>query len=307
MVGTILLTGATGFIGSHLTRALVADGRDVTILCRRSSDTGRIGDILERVRRIDIDRGPLDKALSGVTVAGVVHLATEYSRRDARSADIFRANFLFPVELLDLAVTAGAGYFVNTDSFFCKPQFVYPHMPEYTYSKTCFLGWARKMAGRLHVANIQLEHVYGPQDGAAKFVSTILAQMLDPAVERINLTEGRQKRDFVFVDDVVDAYRLVIAAAGNAAPGYTHYEAGTGQSTDLRGFVECLHAETGSKADLAFGALHYRDGEIMDSRADLTALKALGYVPRTTMEQGIRRLVAAARKPNVITGNRASS
>lgn len=303
MDGTILVTGATGFIGSHVARALVTEGRDVTILCRSFSTTSRISDILDRVRRIDLDRVSLHEALLGYKVAGVVHLATDYSRQEIRAAEVFKANFLLPIELLDLAIAGRAKFFVNTDSFFCKPQFAYPHMPSYTYSKECFLGWALKNTAHIHIASIQLEHVYGPLDGPTKFVPTILAQLMDPAAAEISLTAGRQKRDFVFVADVVDAYMRVIANAETAHPGFVAYEAGTGTSIELRQFVELLRQATRSNSTLVFGAIPYRTGEIMDSQANLSALNALGYCPRTSLEEGIRSLVKAELQSKTIIVN----
>jgi CDP-paratose synthetase len=294
MEGTILITGATGFIGSHVARALVAEGRDVTILCRSFSQTNRISDILDRVRRINLDHISLNKALEGCKVAGVVHLATNYDQDESQTEEIFKTNFLLPLQLLDFAVSRQAKFFINTDSFFCKPQFAYPHMLGYTYSKQCFLGWAKNSVAKIHISTLQLEHVYGPADGPKKFVSTVLRQLMDPSLTEIKLTEGRQKRDFVFISDVVDAYLRVIDNAENAKPGFMVYETGTGESIEIRHFVELLRNATSSKANLVFGAIPYRAGEIMNSRANLTALNALGYYPITSLEVGIKKLVKAA-------------
>jgi CDP-paratose synthetase len=107
MSTSILLTGATGFAGSHLARALVADGHDVTILCRSFSDTGRIADILGNVRRIDMDKVALPEAIAALNLAGVVHLATDYGRFGTRASDVFRTNFLLPVELLEIVIAHG--------------------------------------------------------------------------------------------------------------------------------------------------------------------------------------------------------
>lgn len=295
MTGTILVTGATGFIGSHLVRALVADGREVVVLCRSFSDTSRIRDVLDNIRRIDLDTSNLCDALAGIEFGGVVHLATEYGRQSETVADVFQANFQFPVELLDVAIKRGARFFINTDSFFCKPHFAYEAMPAYTYSKACFLGWARKNVDKIHVSNMRLEHVYGPGDGTDKFVPAILSQMLNPNVREIKFTEGRQQRDFVFVSDVVNAFRCVIAAVEQAQPGYAAYEVGTGEATDIRTFAEILKSATGSQANLLFGTIPYRDGEIMVSRANLSALSVLGYYPTTNPNAGISRLVDAAK------------
>ena len=156
---TIVLTGATGFIGSHLLQALVDSGRDVAILCRSFSDTRHIGHLLGRVRRIDLDIQDLAQALSMTRLLGVIHVAADYGRMGNDAEGVFKANFLLPVRILDAAIRNKARFFINTESFSNKPQFQCPYLQEYTYSKKCFLGWALKKSRELHVANVQLEHV----------------------------------------------------------------------------------------------------------------------------------------------------
>lgn len=284
------MTGATGFVGSHLLRGLVADGRDITILCRSYSDTRRIGDVLARVRRINLDKVVLAEALSSLEFAGVVHLATDYGRSSSVT-DVLRTNLLLPVELLDTAIAREARFFINTDSFYSKVSPGYPALAAYTFSKSWFLDWARNRATKIHVANVCLEHVYGPEDGIEKFVPHILIQLRNTAVDEIQLTLGKQRRDFVFVSDVVAAYRSILTAAEHAQPGSVSYEAGTGKSVEIREFVEKLRDATGSSVKLTFGALPYRDGEIMESTADLRSLAAIGYRPHISLDSGITRLV----------------
>lgn len=139
---SIVLTGATGFIGSHLLQALVDSGRDVAILCRSFSDTRRIKHLLGRVRRIDIDMQDIVQALSMTILLGVIHVAADYGRMGNEVERVFKSNFLLPVKILDAAIRNQARFFINTESFFNKPQFDHPYLQEYTYSKKCFFGWA---------------------------------------------------------------------------------------------------------------------------------------------------------------------
>lgn len=284
------MTGATGFVGSHLLRSLVADGRDITILCRSYSDTRRISDVLARVRRINLDKVVLPEALSSLKFAGVLHLATDYGRSSSVT-DVLRTNLLLPVELLDTAIALEARFFINTDSFYSKPSSHYPALATYTFSKSWFLDWACNKVTKIHVANVCLEHVYGTEDGIEKFVPHILSQLRNNAVDEIQLTLGKQRRDFVFVSDVVAAYRSILSAAECAQPSCVSYEVGTGTSVEIREFVEKLHNATGSNAKLNFGALPYRAGEIMESTADLRTLTAIGYQPQISLDAGISRLL----------------
>ncbi len=295
MTDAILITGATGFIGSHLTRRLVEIGKNIILLCRRSSNTSRIADLSKHVQIIKFEKSTLAASLSGIKFTGVIHLATDYGRHGCEVKEIFNTNFILPTELLELAINTGAKYFINTDSFFCKSQFNYQFLPEYTYSKTCFLGWAQKKAIQIHIANMQLEHVYGPQDNPTKFVPNLLREILSPNSQEIKLTNGQQMRDFVFVDDVVDAYCRVINYCERVTCGFETYEVGTGHSISLREFVERMHASASSKAVLNFGAIPQRIGEIMDSKADIRSLAALGYRTKVDISLGISKLVQLAR------------
>jgi CDP-paratose synthetase len=298
MSETILMTGATGFVGSHLARALVADGYNITIISRSASNTSRIRNILDHVRRIDLDKTHLLDALSKLQIAGVIHLATDYGRRNSSAAEVFQTNLVLPVTLFEALTKLGARFFINTDSFFCKPQFNYRVMRNYIFSKNSFREWARNNTEQIHFANLRLEHVYGPDDGQEKFVSSVLKQMLNPSIRDIPFTLGIQRRDFVYVDDVVEAYRCVLTALqdANALPSYSTFEVGLGSSTQVKQFAEKLHEITGSQAQLSFGALAYQDGEIMDSFADLRSITQLGYAPRVGLNEGIIGVVDAARK-----------
>ena len=215
MTEAIVITGATGFIGSHLTRRLVELGRNVVVLYRTNSDMSRIEDLTKQIHLIKFEQDTLAASLSAIQFTGVIHLATDYGRHTCDIKEVFNTNFILPTELLELAINKGAKYFINTDSFFCKAQFNYQILPEYTYSKTCFLGWAQKRAIQIHIANMQLEHVYGPRDNPTKFVPKLLRQILNPISQEIKLTNGQQMRDFVFVDDVVDATWILLFLKNN--------------------------------------------------------------------------------------------
>lgn len=290
MTSTILMTGATGFVGSHVLRGLVADGRDITILSRSYSDTRRISDVLACVRRINLDKIVLSEALSSLDFAGVVHLATDYGRSSS-ATDVFRTNLLLPAELLDTAIAHGARFFINTDSFYSKASSDYPALAAYTFSKSWFRDWACNTATKIHVTNVCLEHVYGPEDGIEKFVPHILSQLRNTTVDEIKLTLGKQRRDFVFISDVVAAYRRILTAAEHAQSGCVSYEVGTGRSVEIREFVEKLRDATSSNVKLTFGALPYRLGEIMESKADLRTLTEIGYQPHISLDAGIAHLL----------------
>ena len=111
----ILITGAAGFLGSHLTRQLVSRGGDVRVLLRPSSNNRAIADLpLEYVTGDLREPASLDRALSGVQ--RVFHVAADYRLWSARSMDIYDSNVGGTKNLLDAAERAGVEQFVYTST-----------------------------------------------------------------------------------------------------------------------------------------------------------------------------------------------
>jgi nucleoside-diphosphate-sugar epimerase len=137
--------------------------------------------------------------------------------------------------------------------------------------------------------NLVLQHPYGPGDRPGKFVPAMARQCLT-STGTIDLTPGEQKKDFVYVGDVAEAYQLVLAKAASLA-NFTEFQVGSGKAVSIRHFVELLHRLSHSKAALRFGGLPYRDAEIMFSQADPAPLLALGWRPIVSLEEGLLRLL----------------
>lgn len=286
----VLMTGATGFVGGHVARVLLALGHRVAALVRPSS--ARPASISGQVEWVAAEEGLA--WIAQHQPDAVVHLATCYG--PARATEMIGTNVLWPLSLLEASFEAGCRLFIGTDTFFAKAGVDYPHMRGYIQSKRDFCHWARLAVQDVpdgRVVNLRLEHVYGPGDRATKFVPGLIARLRRHDAE-IDLTPGDQLRDFVFVEDVAHAYAAVLGQRDRLPTGFNELEVGTGQAIQLRTFVETAAARLGSRSALRFGALPHRAGEIMRSSADVCALESLGWRASTTLEAGIRRTVEAA-------------
>jgi CDP-paratose synthetase len=287
---SILLTGATGFLGARILEDLVNRGHSVIVLKRSFSDTSRIRPLLEKVRTHDIDRGPLRKLFEEAKVGTIIHCATNYGRKSIEPTQIIEANLLLPLTLLQLAREFGTRCFINTDSILDRK------VSHYSLSKKQFLEWLKLFSKDLSCVNVALEHFYGPFDDPSKFVSKIVGELLRN-VPRIDLTVGVQKRDFVYVDDVVAAFRHVQEFASHQAAGYFPFEVGSGELVRIRDFVELVKKLSGNtKTELKFGAIPLRENEVMESRLDLSALNALGWKPQVALEKGLSQMIAMEKK-----------
>ena len=282
----ILISGATGFLGSYLVHAFIARGDDVTILKRSTSNINRIADILEAVHCVNIDVEPIEAAFTDCTAYDVViNTVGIYGRKGESAADILASNLCFAVELLQLCSRYKAKKFINTNTSADSM------LNAYALAKRQFSDWGRLYARQSEIAvyDILLEHMYGPGDDTKKFIEFVIEKCRSN-IDSLPLTKGEQKRDFVYIDEVVSAYLLLADAE---MTGYQQIGLGSGTNISIREVVEIIHRLTKSKTKLAFGALPYRGREVMESKPDLTILNLLGWKTQMDMETGIKKILGA--------------
>jgi nucleoside-diphosphate-sugar epimerase len=129
--------------------------------------------------------------------------------------------------------------------------------------------------------------MYGPSDDPSKFTTHVLntCHRNEPTLK---LTPGEQKRDFIYIDDVVSAYSTLIEQRTKLSI-VVDIEVGSGIAPTIREFVLSIHKLTASKTELQFGALPYRPNEPMYLKADISQMKSLGWQPKFNLELGLRR------------------
>ncbi|MEQ8848765.1 NAD(P)-dependent oxidoreductase [Botrimarina sp.] len=293
-----VVTGATGFLGGVVARRLAAEGHQVLAPCRFGSETARLGGAHGGVTVLPLrslgDIGEAVDPLGQEPIDGVLHFAVEYGR-DASAAQVVRTNVGSSVALLEWAMGRRVGVFVNADTCFTPD---YPYLRAYTLSKKQFVAWGQTLCDAdapTRFVNLVLQHPFGPGDRPGKFVPWIIERCLNDTGP-IDLTAGDQEKDFIYAGDVAEACQTVLAHREALPPGATSFEVGRGEALTVRRFVETIHRLCESKATLNFGALPKRPGEPPRSVANIEPLERLGWSPSTTIEQGVRLTVEAARR-----------
>lgn len=292
----ILVTGAAGFIGSHLVKRLIDIGCRVIVMIRPSSNLWRIEDILDQVEIVQCDlkhlrTEELASRLSDVQV--VYHLAAsgvDQSYQDISS--VIQTNVLGTLRILQLAQILKVERFVYCGSCFecgCGTLLSEDLLPmpisEYGASKSA--GWIlvhtffRRYS--LPVVSLRPFTVYGPLEAPHRLIPYTIIKALDGS--NIQLTGGEQARDFIFVEDVVKAF--LSAAVTPAAVGGT-FNVCTGLATSVREVVSTIVRLTRSTAKPLFGALPYRDTGIWVLSGDPAKAKdKLGWSARTSLRDGL--------------------
>jgi CDP-paratose synthetase len=283
----ILLTGATGYLGSQLLKALIENPTNrIAILVRKKSQLGRIADLLGQVECVQLEACDFQHVLEAAQIDTIIHCATNYGRRSVPRPDIVEANLLVPLKLLDAALRSGQPtVFINTDTMLDKS------ISTYSLSKSQFRDWLLAYSDERACVNVALEHFFGPGDDPSKFVSFIVQALLR-GDSCIPLTGGEQQRDFVYIDDVVSAFLFIVHFARGLTKGFVEFEVGRGESVQVREFVQLAKALCKNQVtDLQFGALAYRPNEVMRVTANTEKLRALGWGPSFSIEQGLRRMI----------------
>lgn len=291
----VILTGGTGFLGSHLLKKMLAINYEVIVLKRTNSKLDRIRSVIghSNLTLFDLDIGNLEDVFAGGVIDSIVHTATEYGRTDSSIHLVLQTNLVYPIKLIELGIKYGVTSFINTDSYFNKENLFYSHLLNYSLSKRSLISWLHQLSSQINIANVMLEHIYGPTDSETKFVQRIIGDIAIKQLSHVPLTHGHQKRDFVYVDDVVSAYMYLIEYMKTSAVSYSTFQLGTGESVQVRTLAEIIKNISASKSELGFGDIEYRRDEIMDSKADNSALMELGWRPMVSLENGIRKIVEA--------------
>jgi nucleoside-diphosphate-sugar epimerase len=302
-----LVTGAGGFLGQRLVRALVEMGCRPLALTRSSEPCDALESLGERVRyvRLNLLEGEAVRDLLRAERPTLIfHLAGTRGSEDGQSAAVACAetNVHATVRLLDEARLARAERIImmgSADEYGNQPGPLNESLPlrpvsAYAISKAAATNFAQAMsaADDCPVVVLRPFSVYGPHQPARMFV----AGAVDCAVNGLpfRMTHGRQRRDLVYVDDVV---RAIIAAALQPGINGEVINIGSGRPLPLRDVANLIWRLSESRAPLLVGARPAPAEETHDTWADISlARRLLGWEPQVELEDGLRATIQWARE-----------
>jgi nucleoside-diphosphate-sugar epimerase len=293
-----LITGATGFVGSHLTLRLVEDGWDVHVIVRPGSDLSQIKKILNQITVHEHD-GSSDNMLSIMQAASpdiVFHLAS-LSLSNHQPKDIgplIASNILFGTQLAEAMVNSDVSRLVNTGTFWQHYQNEdYNPVNLYAATKQAFEDILRYYTETtdLKAISLNLFDTYGPDDPRPK-----LFHLLNKAAETgepLDMSPGAQLIDLVHIDDVTEAY---IIAAQHLLDGkvslHERYAVSSGHLMPLNELVQLYTEVTNQAVAVNWSARQYRNREVMVPWNRGQAIE--GWSPKVKLEDGLRRVAKHA-------------
>ncbi len=307
---SILITGADGFIGSHLVEEVVAAGGKVTALAQYNAfgSNGRLDELDDKVLgETQIHRGDIrDPHYVNRLVAGhdlVFHLAAliavPYSYHAPQSyVDV---NVTGTLNILEACRAHGVERLIHTST-----SEVYGTAQATPISEDHPLQGQSPYAASKIAADVMVEayvrsyelpavmlrpfNTYGPRQSERAVIPTIIRQALDPACAAIVVGDTSPKRDFTYVDDTVDAF---LAAGHDSQLEYGRpFNSGTGVATSVADVIELVVRLTGANKPIEVDEARKRpeNSEVHLLLADASQFAAAtGWVPKVSLEDGLER------------------
>lgn len=293
----IIVTGATGCVGSAVVRQAIAQGMSVTCMVHKGSQ--RVSNLLqsEQVHVIECNLSDYYSLELEGQYDAFIHLSWEKTYGASRDdADIQTRNIQYTLDAVKLAHRCGCKVFVGAGSqaeYGVQSQNLTPNLP---VSPESGYGIAKFAAGKLSAMlckSLGVRHnwvrilsVYGPNDGENTLISYAIREL--KAGRSPELTKCEQIWDYLYADDAGDA---ILSVAANGVDGKT-YPLGSGQGRKLSEYIEEIRQIINPSVKVQYGVKDYYPHQPMHLVADISELtNDTGWQPRTSFEEGIRSFV----------------
>ncbi len=283
-----LVTGATGFIGSHLTRHLVKSGEPVSVFVQFGVDRSALRDVIEQIDLHEVDlrtAGVVSRAVDTIQPTCVFHCAAAGATDPFLPPDeAIRTNVYGTINLLR-AVKGRARVIVLRTPGEIDALNVYAASKAAAWQ---FCRMYRRTQG-WPIAGAMLFQVYGPGQSRKNVIPSAIEAAL--AGRDFPMTSGQRQRDWIYIDDAIDA---LFAQAQADRFDVECVDIGSGVLSSVRDVIETIFRQIDRGGRALIGALPERPGEVEAQRADAeTTASILKWRARVTIDDGLHRTVKA--------------
>ena len=298
--GPVLITGGAGFIGANLARRLLDLGYEVNLILKDSTNIWRLENILSKLNIYKtnlLDREKLEEIIREIHPAIIFHLASYANYRDQKeSIEMAEVNIKGTLNLLMATRHIDYKIFVNTgssseygikntrmtESDMLQPVSFYGS----TKASATLLSLAFAKEYKKPIVVLRPFSVYGTYEDKNRFIPTIIRSLIQG--RSIKITSGRQRRDFIFIDDVVDIYLRTISKGKKLAGQILNM--GTGKEHENDEVVKLLFKVAGKKVIVEKGAFAKRLWDNPHWVADISkAKKMLKWTPKYSLAEGLEK------------------
>lgn len=300
---TVLVTGSTGFVGSHLVRRLVQKKYTVHILVRNKSNTHRIQDILENITIHEcdlLDKKKLFQIISTIQPNVIFHLATGglYNGEEKSAQEQFETNTIGTVNLLEACRSVSYMCFVNTGSSseYGKKQFKMKEsdscFPESSYaiSKLAATHFCIKefKTYQKPVVTLRLFSPFGLHDDSRRLIPYIISE--GKKNKELNLHDRNAVRDYIYIDDVVSACLSCIKNVKKISGEIINI--GSGKQTTIESVVKQILGILHSRSTITWNSERQKRFESGVWQADIRKAKALlQWKPKYSLQNALRQTI----------------
>jgi nucleoside-diphosphate-sugar epimerase len=274
----VLVTGSSGFIGRWLVKRLQESG------CK--------------VEKFDMEDGDVVTAKFDIDADHVFHLAgsTFVPKSWEDPGMFYRTNVMGTLNILEYCRKTKISLTHISAYVFGKPQYLpidekHPLIPAnpYTHSKILAESLCSFYAENYScpVTVLRPFNAYGPGQNPLFLIPKIVSQVLDDSVQQVEIMDLTPRRDFIFIDDLVDAIVLTM----EYKKPYSVFNVGSGYSVSVRELIDITMKMSGKQKPVACSH-QQRENEIPDTVADITLIKkTLQWTPKTSLEHGLSKII----------------
>jgi nucleoside-diphosphate-sugar epimerase len=299
----VLITGATGFIGANLAHFFVNEKTDVHILLRESSNTWRINSILSILNKhyCDLtDREDIKKIISEIRPNIILHLAMYGGYPfQSDSLKMININYIGTINLLDACIEEGFDCFINTGSSSeygikekpMKESDLLEPIDIYGASKSAATLYCQALAKKynLPIFTLRLFSPYGYYEESTRLIPYLIVSMLKN--QKIKISSPYAVRDFIFIEDVIDAFIKIIDKK-DQIPAGTILNVGSGFDTKVIEVFETLKRVIGYQMDFYLEGFPRDSDKLQVWRANTKKIqKILGWRPKYNLRDGLIKTI----------------
>lgn len=298
----ILITGGTGFIGSHLIYRLLKLNHNIFLLKRSFSKTWRIKDILNQLIVFDIDKlDTLDEIFNNHKIELVMHLAGKHFKHHSsfeEAKELNESNIILGANILEVAIKYHVRGFINTGTFseyrpakepLSEKNLIKPYN-YYSVTKIAFEQFLKYYAikNKIRGVTLKLFSPYGDKDND-KIIPLVIKSIIHK--KHLVITNMYQKLSFTYVEDVIDAY--IKAMKFIMSDDYKHYEQfniGSGKYYSIEQLIKIIEKITNNICKILPSSSFIPKSELYTIRCNFSkAKRMIGWYPKTDIYTGLKK------------------